>query len=62
MTWFCRLVVLSVGAIITSVQFGVFKSEFRCRVNIMEGTVQERTAVSREEVRLNTEAGVVCDV
>jgi hypothetical protein len=47
---------------VTSVQFVVFKSEFCCKVNIMEGTVQERTAVEPEEVRLNTGAGVVCEV
>ena len=47
---------------VTSVQFDVYKSEFCCKVNIMEGTVQERMAVTPEEVRLNTGAGAVCDV
>ena len=53
---------MSVGAMVASVQLVVFRSEFCCKVNVMEGTVQERAAVAPEKVRLNTGAGVVCEV
>jgi hypothetical protein len=56
------LVVLSIGARFTFVQFVVFKSEFCCKVNITDGTVQEMTAVSPEEVRLKKGEGVVWEV
>ena len=50
------------GGVGTSVQFVVVKSALCCSVKSSEGIVQEIMALPPKGARLNTGAGVVCEV
>jgi hypothetical protein len=41
-TWFCKLVRLSVGVFVKATQFVVVKSKFCCKIKFVEGTSQEK--------------------
>ena len=62
MTSLRKFVKLSMGMLVTAVQFVVAKSGFSCRTRFIEGTVQERRMFVSERVMFNSGAKVVCKV
>ena len=53
---------LRTGGFVTSVQFAVVRSEFRCNPKAVEGTVQERSRLVFEVAMFNCGAGVDCAI
>ena len=50
------------GGLVTSVQFVVVRSEFRCKVKLIEGMVQDRRRLVPEGEMLNLDALVDCAI
>ena len=57
--WFCKLVRLSKGVLVSVVQFALLKFEIFCKTKFVEGIVQEKARLLFAVARHNDGLGTV---